>query len=125
MTVAEGAASLRGEVVSENAKGRPPERLRVHLIPAERNTSDEVLRYAEALVLIDRAFVFSNLAPGKYLLLVRVAPDDEPDDRPLALAAWDANERAKLSRDAEALKNEVELKPCQRVTGRVVEYSSR
>ncbi|MCI0392889.1 MAG: carboxypeptidase-like regulatory domain-containing protein [Acidobacteria bacterium] len=125
VTIAEGAASLRGEVVSERANAKAPESLRVHLIPAELNATDEILRYDEALVRIDGAFAFSNLAPGKYLLLVRAAPQDELSDRPLAPVAWNANERAKLRREAEALKIEVELKPCQRIEGQTVKYSSK
>ena len=125
VTIAEGAASLRGVVVSEKANAESPEKLRVHLIPAELNATDEVLRYAEALVRSDGAFAFSNIAPGKYSLLVRAAPDDELSDRPPAAVAWDVNERAKLRREAEALKIEVELKPCQRIAGHVVKYSSK
>jgi hypothetical protein len=64
----------------------------------------------------------SNLAPGKYWLIARAASDDETSDRPIAPIAWDANERAKLRKEAEALKLEVELKPCQRRSNQVVKY---
>ena len=49
-------------------------------------------------------------------------PEDEPSDGPPSPAAWDAVERAKLRKEAEAMKTEVELKPCQRITDQVVKY---
>jgi hypothetical protein len=42
-------------------------------------------------------------------------------DRPVMPIAWDANERAKLRRQAIAAKNEIELQPC----GRVKDYLLR
>lgn len=125
VTVAEGAASLRGKVAPEKAGARLPERLRAHLIPAEPNAADDVLRYAEAAVRADGAFVLTNLAPGKYWLMARIKPGDEPSDRPVRPTAWDASERAKLRKEAEAMKIEVELKPCQRVADQMIKYSAR
>jgi hypothetical protein len=124
VTFAEGAASLRGRVAPDKEGARLP-LLIVHLVPAETASADEVLRYAEIAADRDGAFEFKNMAPGKYCLLVRAAPDDESGDRLLAPVAWDANERAKLRREAEALKVDVELKPCQRIAGQVVKYSSK
>jgi hypothetical protein len=112
VTVVEGAASLRGKVVAEKEGERLPERLRAHLIPAEPNATDELLRYAEAIVRSDSAFAFNNVAPGKYWLITRVTPDDEPANRQATPLAWDAIERAKLRQEAEAMKIELELKPC-------------
>jgi hypothetical protein len=63
-----------------------------------------------------------EMAPGKYMLLIRDARHEQPDDIPPAPAAWDANERIKLRKEAEALKVEVDLKPCQRVSDQVVKY---
>jgi hypothetical protein len=125
VTVAEGAASLRGKVAPEKAGARLPERLRVHLVPAEPNAADDVLHYAEATVRADGAFALINLAPGKYWLMARAAPNEEPSERPVTPIAWDANERAKLRKEAEAMKIEVELKPCQRVTDQVVKYLAK
>jgi hypothetical protein len=125
VTVAEGAASLRGKVAPEKAGARLPERLRAHLIPAEPNAADDVVRYAEAAVRADGAFVLTNLAPGKYWLMARIKPGDEPSDRPVRPTAWDASERAKLRKEAEAMKIEVELKPCQRVADQMIKYSAR
>ena len=121
VTISEGAASLRGRVTPEKEGARLPAKLAVHLVPAEPTSTDNVLRYAEVVAERDGAFEFKNLAPGKYRLTVRAAPD-EPADGPFAPVAWDADERAKLRKEAEAMKIEVELKPCQRVSVQVVRY---
>ena len=112
ITLAEGAASLSGRVTAKET-GNLPGNLRVHLVPAEASAADDVLRYREDLAEKDGSFEFKHLAPGKYRLLARSIPDTEKDkSRP---AAFDATERLKLRKDAEAANNEVELKPCQRV----------
>jgi Carboxypeptidase regulatory-like domain len=92
---------------------------------ADPKAAEDVLRYSETIARSEGAFAFNNIAPGKYLLLTRVVPDDEPIDRAPFPAAWDANERAKLRKEAEAMKVEIELKPCQRVTDQVVKYVRR
>ncbi|MGH9852624.1 MAG: MSCRAMM family protein, partial [Blastocatellia bacterium] len=115
LTVADGAAGLRGKVAAEKEGAQLLSRLRVHLTPAEDAASDDVLRYVETVVRGDGSFVLNNLAPGKYWLVARAAPDDEPSDRPPMPVAWDANERAKLRREAMAAKNEIELALCGRM----------
>ncbi len=120
VTLAEGAASLRGKVSAGKEGARLPSRLRIHLIPAESTVADDLLRYAEKIAASDGAFAFTNLAPGKYLLLTRAVPDNEPADRPPSPVAWDNAERLKLRRAAEAAKNEVELKACQRAKDHVL-----
>ncbi|MGH9936082.1 MAG: MSCRAMM family protein [Blastocatellia bacterium] len=121
VTIADGAAGMSGKVIPATEGARLPARLRVHLVPAEARAADEVLRYAEAFARSNGAFLLNNIAPGKYWLIARAAPDDEPSDRPPMPAAWDANERAKLHREAIAAKNEIELQPC----GRVKDYALR
>jgi hypothetical protein len=120
VTIAEGAASLRGRVTPKKEGAQLPAKLAVHLVPAETASTNDVLRYAETVAERDGAFEFKNMAPGKYRLLARAAPDDEPSDRPSAHAAWDANERTRLRKEAEAMKVEIELKPCQRITDQIV-----
>ncbi|MGH9802882.1 MAG: hypothetical protein ACRD82_21150, partial [Blastocatellia bacterium] len=61
-------------------------------------------------------------APGKYWLLARTIPDNESSDRLPSPVAWDAAERAKLRKEAEAAKNEIELKACQRVKDYVLRF---
>lgn len=113
--VAEGAAGLRGKVVAGKVGASLPPRLRVHLAPVDAALANEVLRYAEVLMRNDGSFAFNNLAPGKYWLLARPVPDDEPVDRPPRPLSWDSAERARLRIEAEKKKIEVELKPCQRL----------
>jgi hypothetical protein len=120
VTVADGAAALRGKVALAKEGSRLPARLRVHLVPAEAGAANDTLRYAEAFARSDGSFSLNNIAPGKYWLVARVSPDDEPSDGPPAPAAWDAVERAKLRKEAEAMKVEIELKPCQRITDQSV-----
>ena len=114
VTIASGGAQLKGKVIAaENAK--LPARVRVFLVPAEKEAAENVLRYAEAKADSDGAFSLSHLAPGRYLLLARAIPDSESDDKPPRPLAWDSAERAKLRRDAEAVNVTIELQPCQRV----------
>src|SRR5262245_1166954 len=121
-TIADGAAGLSGKVIPTTEGSRLPACLSIHLIPAEARAADDVLRYADTYARSDGSFLLSNLAPGKYWLIARDAPDDEMNDRPPAPVAWDANGRAKLRKEAEAMKIEVDLKPCQRVSDQVVKY---
>jgi hypothetical protein len=122
VTVGEGAASVRGKAIAKNTGARRPERLLAHLVPAEPNATDDVLRYAETPVYDDGAFVFKNVAPGKYWLMARAAPNEDSNGKPSGPLAWDANERAKLRREAAAAKNEIELKPCQRIKEHVLRW---
>jgi hypothetical protein len=115
VSVAQGAAGLRGRLASADDAGAPAGNWRVHLVPAEAERADDVLRYAETLALPDGSFAFRNLAPGRYHLLARAVADAElrraTSRRP---AAWDAAARAELRREAEAARNAVALTPCQR-----------
>jgi hypothetical protein len=49
------------------------------------------------------------------MLLARAIPDTELGDKPAKPVAWDALERAKLRKEAEAANSVVELKTCQRI----------
>ncbi|MDQ3009134.1 MAG: hypothetical protein M3X11_00300, partial [Acidobacteriota bacterium] len=129
----DGAASVRGKVVL-GKESKPPSRLRVHLVPVEPASNpasppalpalnDDVLRYSETFARADNTFNLTNLAPGKYWLLARAVAEDEPVDRPAQPVAWDAASRAKLRKQAEAAKVEIELKPCQRLTDQTLKYS--
>ena len=109
ITLAEGAAGVSGRVTGEKL----PSRLRVHLIPAEKEVADDVLRYYE-IMSRDSSFALSHLAPGKYWLLARAIPEDESEEKLSTPVAWDANARAKLRRDAEATNQAVDLTTCQR-----------
>lgn len=112
VTIAEGAASVRGQVIGEqNAK--PAGKMRVFLVPAEKEAADDVLRHAQTDTANDGGFHLKHLAPGRYLLLAKPIKSNESSDaRPLA---WDQVQRAALRREAEAAANPIELQPCQRL----------
>lgn len=116
LTMAEGAAAIRTRVEGRNL----PARLRVLAVPAEKEAADDVLRYVEVMGKATAPFTLAHLAPGKYWLLVRSVPDEEADEQPAPPAAWNAEARAKLRREAEAANQSVEVKPCQRVTDYVL-----
>jgi hypothetical protein len=117
--LAEGAASLRGHAVlapepRPKNTAEPSPRLQVHLLPAEEAAAGDLLRYVERLAGKNGAFEFKNLAPGKYWLLAKPAPEAESLETPRRPVAWDEAERVKLRRDAKASNNEIVLKPCER-----------
>ena len=119
VAIAVGAAGIKGKVTAapDNKGGKLPARIRVYLLPAEAEAKDDLLRFAEVNAGDNGAFGFANLAPGKYLLTARAIPEAESGDKPPKPAAWNAIERAKLRREAEAANASVELKVCQRLTG--------
>ena len=123
VTLAAGAAALRGQVVSSKDNAKVSLRLRVHLLPADPVAAEDVLRYAETLTRSDGTFQFKNLAPGRYWLLTRMLGDEDSSERPTRPLAWDATERAKLRREAEAAKQEVELTTCQSLADFKLPYS--
>jgi hypothetical protein len=123
VTVAEGAASLRGRVVPETEGAALPERLRLHLIPAETELADDTLRFAEIAVQSDGTFTLNNLAPGRYRLLTSRASLEEAGERSPRPIAWKSSSRASLRRDAEASNITLELKPCQRITDYKLRYA--
>src|ERR1043165_7632849 len=111
VTVAQGAASLRGQIVSEGQQ--VPEKLFVYLVPSERDKADAVLRYYAAPVTADGKIALHNVAPGRYWVVAQRFTEDAAT--PLTqLRLPDAKEaRARIRRDAETAKTEIELKPCQ------------
>ena len=125
ITVAEGAAGIAGRIVPAKAGESVPSDLRVHMVPAEKETDDEVLRFFETPIDKDGAFAFKHVAPGRYFLMARAEPSGEK--RPAADAqpeAWrGTTRRAKLRRDAEAFNVPVQLSQCQRVTDQILRYS--
>jgi hypothetical protein len=113
VTIAEGAASLQGKVTTN---GKSPSPWRIHLLPAEPEAKEDLLRYAETPAEENGSFAFAHLAPGNYWLVVRAVPDAAAAEKVSKPVAWNAAERAKLRREAEAAKIVVTLKPCQQVS---------
>jgi hypothetical protein len=112
ITVGQDAAGLRGRYDTTGAPIR--EGTRIHLIPIAREQANNVLRYGETFVKSDGSFALTNIAPGRYFILVRVEPPTDVDATPRPLA-WDAAARAKLRIEAEKANTIVELKSCERV----------
>ena len=94
-----------------------PVRLHVHLIPAEPQANDNVLRFAETNADADGAFTFTHIEPGKYFVFARTILDSESGDKSLRPHTWEPTERKKLRKEAEASNFVIELKPCQQIVG--------
>ena len=122
ITIAEGSASLTGNVRVEPDKKAPTSKMRVHLVPAEPEASDDVLRYFEGPVSADGLFSLTNLPPGKYWLVGRESDEvkqSEADRKPLA---WEPGARTALRFEGEASKKIIELAPCQKVSDYDFDY---
>ena len=113
--VGQDAASLRGSVTVTPEGTAFPADLHVHLVPADREQANDVLRYSETTITSDGSFAFSNIAPGRYFIVSRVEPNAESTGTSPRSSAWDPTARARLRQEAEAAKVVVDLKPCQRL----------
>ncbi len=123
VSLSQGAATLAGRVVVGRDEATPPGRMRIHLVPAEKESADDTLRYAEATAQSDGTFKFTNLAPGRYLVVARPLAEEESIESDIRPLAWDAGGRAGLRFEGEALGNAVELKPCQKVADFLLHYT--
>ena len=122
--IGQDAAGLRGHVAVTAEGTAIPAGLRVHLVPVERERVDNILRYSETLVDRDGSFVFTNLAPGRYLIVARLEPPAETQPTPPRPVAWDPTARTKLRRQAEAANTVVELKPCERLVDYALSFKA-
>lgn len=115
ITLAEGAASIRGRLtVAEGAVVQPGTSL--YLIPAEPDKGTDVLRFFVTGIATDGAFTLNNLPPGKYLALTQTNADPQIATLAKLLDPEAAAARAKLRQTAQTKKTEIELKPCQNLT---------
>ncbi len=111
ITLAEGAASLRGTI--KLAPGESvPSKLNVHLVPTEEENSDDALRQFSAPVSADGMFAFNNLPPGNYFAVARI-PGVNEFTSDTKLRVPEAELRALIRRAAESERINVEFKPCQ------------
>jgi hypothetical protein len=118
ITVAEGAAAIKGKVRAVEGANLPSS-LVIYLTPAESEKADDVLRYRETRANDEREFSLINLAPGKYWILARPGPADQSKPK-----AWNAADRIKLRKEAEATNNLIELQPCQRLENHEVVFKN-
>jgi Carboxypeptidase regulatory-like domain len=123
VVLGEGAASLRGRILADKEGASLPDRLRIHLVPAEPNAANDTLRFFDAMVQSDGSFELTNLAPGRYLLVARQRTEKEAKERSPRPLAWNTTERANLRRLAEASNTTLDLKPCQRKVDYQFRYS--
>jgi Carboxypeptidase regulatory-like domain len=110
ITIAEGGASLRGRVTTAENQTLP--NLRLYLAPAERENSDNPLRFFEAAVANEGTFAIGNIAPGRYWLVTEAAEPTGTDS--VKSTRTDAAARARVLRDATALSKGITFKPCER-----------
>ena len=113
VTVAEGAASISGQV--ELPEDRRAGQIVFYVVPAEQGKPDEVLRYFASPVADDGSFTIDHIPPGHYWTLARFTTvENETNTTALRLSSQ-AAARLRLRREAEAAKSEIELKPCQSI----------
>jgi hypothetical protein len=112
VTFTEGAASLRSRISAPEGQSIPP-RMRLYLVPAEAESTKNVLRFFEAAAESDGTFTVANIAPGRYWIVAR--PFDEKDPTRLKSIRQDSTLRAQVLHEAEVAKKEISFKPCERV----------
>jgi hypothetical protein len=110
VTLAEGAASVRGAIKTGTNATLP--KLFVHLVPAEKENAEDVLRFFGSEVQADGSFSLANVPPGNYWVLARTG--ESPIEEKLRTPE-EAETRLQIRREAEAAKVQLELKPCQNV----------
>ena len=115
ITLAEGAASLKGQIKVPEGQKLPP-KLFIYLVPVEPEKADDVLRFFASLVAADASFALNNLPPGRYWTIAKAAGESESNVLSKLRLPDEAEARLKLRREAELAKTETELKPCQNVT---------
>jgi hypothetical protein len=112
ITLAEGAASIRGRLaLAEGAVA--PAGMVVYLVPSELDKAEDVVRFFVTDVAPDGTFVLNNLPLGKYLALKQTNVDAQIATSAKLRQPEAAPARTKLRRSAETQKTEIELKPCQ------------
>ena len=114
VTIAQGGASLQGQVVASEG-ATVPDKLFVFLVPTEREAAEEPRRFYGSAVTEEGKIGLYNLAPGRYWILAQPANDIAQASFAKMRMPDETETRARLRRDAEAAKIEIELKPCQDV----------
>lgn len=119
--IAEGAASVRGRIITSDAIAKPQRKLCVHLVPAGRESAADAVRFFQTDAKENGEFEFANIGPGRYWLLVRQCSTARSELS--SPEAAEATARAQLRREAEAAGNAIELHSCQRAVDQTVRYA--
>ena len=112
ITLAEGAASIRGKLASGEAAAG----MTFYLVPSEPDKADDVLRFFVTEIGADGTFALNNLPPGKYWALAQTNADAQTATLIKLREPEAATARTKLRKTAETQKTGIELKPCQNLT---------
>ena len=112
ITLAEGAASVRGKL----AWGEPTPGMVLYLVPSEPDKAGDVLRFFVTEIAADGTFALNNLPPGRYWALTQPTADTQTATVTRLREPEAATARTKLRKTAEAKKAEIELKPCQNLS---------
>jgi hypothetical protein len=121
ITITEGGGGFRGRVVTGEGQNLPPA-LKIYLVPAEREQAENVLRFFEGGIAADGTFAIGNIAPGRYWIIAQ--PGEATEANTLKSLKSDEALRAKVLRDAEALKKEISFKPCERTVDYELPFSA-
>lgn len=110
VTLTDGAATLKGRVTLPKGE-QLPARLRFYLVPAEKESSEDVLRFFEVGVQRDRTFSIGNITPGRYLAITR--PAEDVDATTIKSVKRDTAFRNDVLKAATTLNRQVTFKPCE------------
>jgi len=121
VTFAEGAAKLKGRLTAGEGQSLPV-KLRVYLVPEEREAAGNLYRFYEAAAENDGTFTLDNLAPGRYLIVARRPEDSESGLN--KLMRLDETLRTTILKEAEGLKKAIAFKPCEQVADFDLPYVS-
>jgi hypothetical protein len=122
LALSDGAASLQGKVKS-GVEGKPlPSLLMVYLIPIEKENLDNPLRFFEGAVENNGAFTITNIAPGNYKVMVRLAVEKPSSG---SFITFLGKERVRLRTEADLDSTSLELSYCQRVIDYSIAYTPK
>jgi hypothetical protein len=118
IAITEGAASIRGRLTAAEGQTVPPN-LRVYLVPAEKETAENILRFFEVSTDSDGSFAVGNIAPGRYWIIARAVGEAATAN----LVRQNAALRSSLLKEAEEAPHEIPLQPCQKLSDYEIRFS--
>ena len=96
----------------------------LYLVPAEKDSADDVLRFFVARADSDLSFLIDHVPPGRYRAITKTAAESDSISNATLRLPDAAATRAKIKREAEASKIEIELKPCQNLRDYKIPFKS-